>query len=191
MWFSVKSFYMRSVSIKNCQILGSDTLYWTVWYELPPRAEVVTYFEKTQKNLGIVCCQAWRLKSTAADTLNTAAGSKLFAHFLSQCLQNFLLKNTKHYSSLSTRRNFLNCGRFVIKATLSIITTESRMGQLMQGKEYQDHPYLCKPWITSQLIKALGLAPWPTDTCAKSLFLPTYRGTAPPGQRDKEPHTPV
>lgn len=62
-------------------------------------------------------------------------------------------------------------------------------------------PYLCKPWSTSQLIKALVLAPWPTNTCAKSLFLPTYSGTAntpwAKGQRitvfrqQQEPHTPV
>lgn len=35
-------------------------------------------------------------------------------------------------------------------------------------------------------IKALGLAPWPTGICARSLLLPTYRGTVPPGQRAKE-----
>lgn len=70
---------------------------------------------------------------------------------------------------------------------------------MMQGREYQDHPHLCKPWSTSQLLKALGLAPWPTDSCAKSLLLPTHRGTVPQAKRQgitvlrqqQEPHTPV
>lgn len=142
----------------------------------PPLRRMVMYFKKSQKDLGTKCCQTWRLK---AQSRQPHHGSWQQAICTLPVPMPLKFSSEKH-SALFQPVHFEKLTQlWMIHDESNTFSNhdwkQNGVADAMEGIK-TIIPYLCKSWSISQLIKALVLAPWPTDTCAKSLFLPTNSG---------------